>query len=61
MPLSDILPTGDQVKMLQLKSGVKSLNHQKDPPAPKIYGKIVRALQIMRKLVPGDYDGDVSS
>ena len=25
-PLSDILPTGDQVKMLQLKSGVKSLS-----------------------------------
>ena len=57
-PLSDILPTGDQVKMLQLKSGVKSLNHQKDPPAPKIYGKIVKALQKMRKLVPGDFDGD---
>ena len=57
-PLSDILPTGDQVKMLQLKSGVKSLNHQKAPPAPKIYGKIVKALQKMRKLVPGDYQGD---
>ena len=57
-PLSDILPTGDQVKMLQLKSGVKSLNQQKAPPAPKIYGKIVKALQKMRKLVPGDYQGD---
>ena len=57
-PLSDILPTGDQVKMLQLKSGVKSLNHQKAPPAPKIYGKIVKALEKMRKLIPGDYQGD---
>ena len=26
-PLSDILPTGDQVKMLQLKGGVRSLNY----------------------------------
>ena len=62
-PLSDILPTGDQVnllkrKMLQLKSGIKSLNHQKGPLAPKIYGKIAKALEKMRKLIPGDYQGD---
>ena len=62
-PLSDILPTGDQVnllerKMLQLKSGIKNLNHQKGPLAPKIYGKIAKALEKMRELIPGDYQGD---
>ena len=62
-PLSDILPTGDQVnllerKMLQLKSGIKNLNHKKGPLAPKIYGKIAKALEKMRKLIPGDYQGD---
>ena len=62
-PLSDILPTGDQVtllerKMLGLKSGIKNLDHKKGPLAPKIYGKIAKALEKMRKLIPGDYQGD---
>ena len=62
-PLSDILPTGDQVtllerKMLGLKSGIKNLDHKKGPLAPKIYGKIAKALEKMRKLIPGDFQGD---
>ena len=62
-PLSDILPTGDQVnllerKMLQLKSRIKNLDHKKGPLAPKIYGKIAKALEKMRKLIPGDFQGD---
>ena len=59
-PLSDILPTGDQVNLLErkmLQSGIKNLNHKKVSIAPKIYGKIAKALEKMRRLIPGDHQG----
>ena len=60
-PLSDILPTTEQVNLLQrkmLQSGIKNLSHKKGPIAPKVYGKITKAIEKMRRLIPGDHQGD---
>ena len=60
-PLSDILPTTDQVNLLQrkmLQSGIKNLSHKKGPIAPKVYGKITKAIEKMHRLIPEDQQGD---
>ena len=47
-PLSDILPTTDQVNLLQrkiLQSGIKDLDDKRGPIAPKVYGKITKAIE----------------
>ena len=60
-PLSDILPTTDQVNLLQrkmLQSGIKNLSHKKGPIAPKVYGKITKAIEKIHRLIPEDQQGD---
>ena len=60
-PLSDILPTENQVDLLQrkiLQSGIKDLDGKKGPRAPKVYQKISKAFEKMGRLIPGGYSGD---
>ena len=60
-PLSDILPTTDQVNLLQkkmLQSGIKDLSQKKAPIAPKVYMKITRAIEKMHRLIPEVQQGD---
>ena len=57
-PLSEILPSRNQVKLLRLKASAKALDPKGETPSPKIYEKVLRALKKMRKLVPDAYAGD---
>ena len=60
-PLADVLPTENQVDLLQrkiLQSGIKDLDGKKGPRAPKVYGKISKAFEKMGRLIPGGYSGD---
>ena len=60
-PLADVLPTENQVDLLQskiLQIGVKGLDDKKGPRAPKVYQKISKAFEKMGRIIPGSYSGD---